>query len=463
MDFRASIIMFLSALFLVLLPGAANAQEERSDWLDIEVGKSVVLETPRVPTAIAITDPAVVNVESLGEASKIQVQGLAIGTTDLIVQFGRGIPPMIYELTVHRDLSDLIRRIDAIVEGEAPRVFPLGERIVIEGIVDDLDTLEQVDLVASIYDPEFVNLMQVRGDHQVQLEVMFAEVSRSGTRSLGLNLLYGTSSLAGALIAPGSGPLGVQNLGASSIATSAGLSTVSGTSSEAYQIGGFASSMDVAAVMSILDSYSLGKILAQPTMSSLSGQQSDFLAGGEIPIPQASGSGGNMRISIGYREFGVRLAFVPTVLANNVIDVRMDLEISEPDYSIGSRVTGLEVPGFISRKSKSHLRIESGMTFAVAGMLSDQVTYSRVGVPGLGRIPLLGSFFRTIKHVRQENEVVIYVTPRLVRPLAPGEVPAPPGTTENNNPSDFELFLLGSDRRMGSRTAQPTGAVGLQR
>ena len=464
MDFRASIITFFSALALLLFPLMATAQDERTDWLDIEVGKSVVLETPRVPTAIAITDPAVVNVESLGEASKIQVQGIAIGTTDLIVQFGSGLPPMIYELTVHRDLSDLIRRIDAIVEGEAPRVFPLGERIVIEGIVDDLDTLEQVDLVASIYDPEFVNLMQVRGDHQVQLEVMFAEVSRSGTRSLGLNLLYGSSSIAGALLAPGGGGnLGIQNAAVTSVATGAGLSTVGGASPEGFQIGGFVSSVDLAGVMSILDQYNLGKILAQPTMSSLSGQQSDFLAGGEVPIPMSQGQGGNMRVSISYREFGVKLAFVPTVLANNVIDVRMDLEISEPDYSIGTRVTGLEIPGFISRKSKSHLRIESGMTFAVAGMLSDQVTYSRVGVPGLSRIPLLGSLFRTVKHVRAENEVVIYVTPRLVRPLAPGEVPAPPGTTENNNPSDFEFFLMGMDRRMGSRTAQPTGAVGLQR
>src|SRR5689334_2665165 len=163
----------------------ALAQEERADWLDIELGKSFVITTPRVPSAIAITDPEVAVAVTLGVANKIQVQGTSIGTTDLVVQFGPGVPPLVYEITVHRDLSDLVRRIDSIVEGEPPRVYPLGERIVVEGPVDDLDTLEQVALVSRIYDEEFVNLMSVRGDHQVQLEVMFAEVSRTASRELG--------------------------------------------------------------------------------------------------------------------------------------------------------------------------------------------------------------------------------------------------------------------------------------
>jgi pilus assembly protein CpaC len=463
--------MFIRAVTLVCFTfavGVAHAQEERADWLDIEVGKSVVLETPRVPTAIAVTNPQVVDFQVLGEASKIQLQGISIGTTDLIVQFGRGVPPMIYELTVHRDLSDLIRRIDSIVEGEAPRVFPLGERIVIEGVVDDLDTLEQVALVAAIFDPEFVNLMQVRGDHQVQLEVIFAEVSRTGTRELGLNLLYGSGGVGTALISStAGGSLSVTHPGLS--ATEGVTNTIGQAFSTGYALGGFFSPIDLAAVISILDQHQLGKILAQPTLSSLSGQQSSFLAGGQLPIPSpmmgggGGGAGGGGGVRIEFKDFGVKLAFVPTVLANNVIDVRMDLEISEPDYGIGTRTNGIDVPGFVTRRNSSHLRIESGMTFAVAGLISEKMSFSRSGVPGLGRIPLLGALFRSVRHMRMENEVVIYVTPRLVRPLAPGEVPAPPGTTENNNPSDFELFLLGMDRRPGSRTAQPTGVVGLQR
>ncbi|MBX2798436.1 MAG: pilus assembly protein N-terminal domain-containing protein [Myxococcales bacterium] len=456
-----------AALFAVLfsLAPLANAQEERSDWLDIELGKSLVLTTPRVPIAIAITDPEVAIAVTLGHASKIQVQGTSIGTTDLIVQFGSGVPPMIYEITVHRDLSDLVRRIDSIVEGEPPRVYPLGERVVIEGPVDDLDTLEQVALVARIFDEDFVNLMSVRGDHQVQLEVVFAEVSRTATRELGLNVLYGTRQLAGVLLGPTTGVAGVANpLLFDLVQTGSNPGVVPSPVQGGFTLGGYMQDINVAAMLGSLDDYRVGKILAQPTLLSLSGQRAELLSGGEIPIPTPQGGGaGGTTITIIFKEYGIKLWFIPTVLAGDVIDIQMYLEISEPDYAVATRVAGLDVPGFISRKSRSHLRLENGMTFAVAGLLSENSNYTRIGIPGLGRLPLVGALFRTVRHVREETEVVVYVTPRLVRPLAPGEVPAAPGTTENNNPSDFELFILGMDHRPNSRTASPTGAVGLQR
>ncbi|MEQ1504315.1 MAG: pilus assembly protein N-terminal domain-containing protein, partial [Myxococcota bacterium] len=439
------LVIACAAAFSVWTP-IAHAQEERADWLDIELGKSLVITTPRVPSAIAITDPDVAVAVTLGVANKIQVQGTSIGTTDLVVQFGPGVPPLVYEITVHRDLSDLVRRIDSIVEGEPPRVYPLGERIVVEGPVDDLDTLEQVALVSRIYDEEFVNLMSVRGDHQVQLEVMFAEVSRTAARELGLNVLYGNRSLMGALIGPVTGAVQVANPQLLDVFQSTaepgfvGSPVVGG-----MNLGAYVQQINLAAVLGTLDDYKVGKVLAQPTLVSLSGQKAEFLSGGEIPIPTPQGGGGGTTITIDYKEYGVQLWFIPTVLAGDVIDIQMYLEISEPDFSVATRVAGFDVPGFFARKSTNHLRLEDGMTFAVAGLLSDNVTYARVGIPGLGRLPLVGALFRTVRHVRDETEVVIYVTPRLVRPLAPGEVPAAPGPTENNNPSDFELFILGMD------------------
>lgn len=438
----------------------AFAQEARSDWLEIDLGKSIVLETPRIPTAIAVTDPSVANPVSLGVANKIQIQGLSIGTTDLVLQFGAGVPPVTYEITVHRDISDLIRRIDSIVEGEAPRVYPLEDRIVIEGTVPDLDTLERVAMVARLYDEDWVNLMTVAGDHQVQLEVLFAEVSRTGLRELGMNALWGDSRLAVNMIGPNSaGRNAWTHTGLTDIANG-GLVPAAGAGG--FSIGTWIQQLDLVAVVQLLDNYSLGKILAQPTLSALSGQQAEFHAGGEVPIPAPSGgSSGHIRIE--FKKHGIYLVFVPTVLANGVIDVRMSVEVSELDYGTSTRITGIEIPGFITRRGSTHLRIEDGMTFAIAGMLSDSVSYQRAGIPGIGRLPLVGTLFRATSHMREETEVVIYVTPRLVRPLAPGEVPAAPGTTENNNPSDFELFFLGMDHRPGSRTASPTGAVGLQR
>ena len=448
-----------AALALTLASPLAMAQEERPDWIDIELGKSVVLETSRVPTAIAVTDPSFVNPVVLGVATQLQLQGMAIGTTDLVIQYGAGIKPEVYEVTVHRDLSELVRRIDSIVEGEPPRVYPLQDRIVVEGQIADLDTLEQVALVSRLYDPDFVNLMVVQGDHQVQLEVLFAEVSRTGIRELGLNLLGTVNGVTGAMLSPTSSQTNFFQIDSLSQVTNGGLLGAPGVGG--YTIGlATTSPYQIAGMFQLLDDYKLGKILAQPTLVALSGQQAEFLAGGEIPIPAPSQGGA---ITIEYKEFGIQLLFIPTVLANNIVDVDVTVEVSELDFSSATKITGIEVPGLLTRKAQTHLRIESGMTFAMAGMLSDTINYSRTAVPGLGRIPILGMFFRSTKHTRNETEVVIYVTPRLVRPLAPGEVPAAPGTTENNNPSDIELFLLGIDHRPGSRTASPTGAVGLQR
>lgn len=452
---------FALAMLLVgalLAPGRASAQDARADFLDIELGKSVVIETPANATAIAITDPTVADVVPLATARKIQVQGKAVGSTDLVVQLGPGSAPIIYEITVHRDLSDLIRRVNGMVDGEPPRVYPLLERIVVQGDVADLSTLEAVARVASIYDPEFVNLMSVRGDHQVQLEVIFAEVSRTGLRELGINALWGDANVGAGLQGPGTNARrAIANRPALEPFLNAGTMYSPG---DGFQLLGHVADIDLTAMLAVLDENKLSKVLARPTVVALSGQQAEFLAGGEVPIIVPSGNG-NLRVE--FKDYGVKLVFVPTVLGGKVIDMRVYVEVSEPDFSVSSRIAGVEVPGFLARKGKSHLRVESGMTFAMAGLLSDNVTSTVAEVPGLGRIPVIGALFRYVRHTREETELMIFVTPRLVRPLAPNEVPPPPGTTENNDPSDVELFLLGLDTRPGSRTAEPTGEIGLQR
>jgi pilus assembly protein CpaC len=434
-------------------PTTTRAQEDRSDWLDIELGKSIVLETPQIPRAISITNPKIADVVQLGSPTKWQIQGKNIGTTDLVIQFGGDNPPMIYEITVHQDLSDLVRRINSIVPQNPPRVYPLNDHIVVEGSVSDLDTLERVALIAGMYDPKFVNLMMVKGDHQVQLEVIYAEVSRSGVRQLGINLFWNAPMMGAGLSNGGFFP------SAPRIGTFR--QTLVPLQSDTFNLYGLiGNTVNVGAVMSILDRHGLAKTISQPTLVSLSGQKAEFLAGGEVPVITP---GMNGFASVQYREFGTRMMFIPTVLANDLIDVQVDLEISNIDPAVGANLRGNSIPGFNSRKVRGHVRLKSGMTFAIAGLLSEKVTMSRSEFPGLGRIPILGALFRTVKHERDEQELLVYVTPRLVRPMAPGEVPAILGTTENNNPSDLSLFLLGIDHRPHSRTASPTGEVGLQR
>ena len=164
------IVMFIAA---TAFTGSAFAQEARTDWLDIELGKSIIIAAPTNARAIAITDPEIADVQTLGaNSSQLQVQGKQVGSTDFIVQLSSG-PPIIYEITVHQDLSDLIRRIDGIVDGEPPQVYPLLERIVVQGPVDDLDTLEAIAGVARIFDPEFVNLMSDSSGYFLWCHIIF--------------------------------------------------------------------------------------------------------------------------------------------------------------------------------------------------------------------------------------------------------------------------------------------------
>jgi pilus assembly protein CpaC len=329
--------------------------------------------------------------------------------------------------------------------------------LVIEGPVDSIQLLEQVADMARVYDEEFVNMMAVSGDHQIQLEVVFAEINRTALRELGLNALWSDKNLAVGLTGASQSQTNVVQGSSQSI--NQGIVPAAGNGTFNFA-GALTNPTNLALLMSVLESNSISKTLAKPTLVALSGQQAEFLAGGEIPIPVAQF--GN-RITLQFKEYGVRLVFVPTVLGNDVIDMRVYVEVSDIDSATSIRVTGIEVPGFVARKTQSHLRVESGMTFAMAGMLTDSVRATYAKVPVLGDIPIVGVPFRYVQHKKTETELMIFVTPRLVRPLAANEVPAPPGTTEDYNPTDFELFLLGLDHRVSSRTAEPTGPVGLAR
>ncbi len=461
--------MLLTSLMLGLLCTPALAQdrsgawppteEAETNWLNVEVGHSIIYDEHRPVKQIILGDSSVISVESLSP-EQFRIKGNIVGNTNIWVVFADNpSKPISYDITVHQDLSGLIRRVDAITAGDdAPRAYPINGRLVLEGQVRDVQTLEQIAAVARLYDEEFVNLMSVGGDHQVQLQVVFAEVNRSGMRALGINGAWGDNFLGFALQTP--------SLIGSGYVNRSGLSDVNGgltvpfTSDSFNIMGTIGAPVNLAAILSVLESNGVSKILAQPTLVALSGQQAEFLAGGEIPIPVSqTGS----RISIDFKEYGVKLTFVPTVLGQNVIDVRVYVEVSDVDNNNAIRLTGIDIPAFISRKSSSHLRVDSGMTFAMAGMLQETLRSTTQQIPILGDIPVVGALFRTIEHERDETELMIFVTPRLVRPMAPDEVPMPPGTTENHNPTDFELFLLGMDHRLGSRSAEPTGPIGLER
>ena len=455
-------VLSLSLLALAPLSLSAQAQDRSGETLRIERGHSFIYDQKRAIKQIILGDPEIISVESLSP-EQFRIKGLAVGSTNLWVIFSDAPSrPVSYEIYIQQDLSDLIQRIDDIVDGgSAPKAYPVNGRLVLDGTVDSLQELEQIAAVARLFDEEFVNLMSVGGDHQVQLQVVFAEVNRSGLRELGMNALYGDSFLGLGLQSPGqTGTNSVFRSDASTPNNINGGSLRAPLSGTFNVLGVFGSPIDLSAILSVLEQNGVSKTLAQPTLVALSGQQAEFLAGGEVPVPAQSN---NNRIVIDFKEYGIKLMFVPTVLGGEVIDMRVYVEVSDVDPNNAVRLTGIEIPAFVSRKSSSHMRVESGMTFAMAGMLQETTRQTTQQIPLLGEIPILGALFRSVKYERDETELMIFVTPHLVRPMAPDEVPPPPGTTEQSNPNDFELFLLGLDHRVGSRTAEPTGPIGLER
>jgi len=465
----AALAIPLLGLSGLALSTPAQAQQAATQWVDVPLGQSFIYQESRDIQRVLVSDNDIAELKQL-TPGQFQIRGLAVGSTDLWVWF-KDAPdkPVSYTLTVHSDLSDMIRRVDQTVQTSPPRVYPLMDRLVVEGPVADVETLERVAAVARIYDPEFVNLMTVSGDHQIQLEVVFAEVDRRAMRELGINAIWGDNALGLAMEGPASVP---SASGLREAASNLNLGSLQGATTGTFQIlGSFGGAVDLTAIMSVLEQYDVSKILARPTLVALSGQQAEFLAGGEIPIPVAQQ--GN-KISVEFKEYGVKLVFVPTVLGGDVVDMRVYVEVSDIDTSNSVRTTGIEIPAFLSRKSQSHLRLQSGMTFAMAGMINDTSRQTTARVPLLGQIPLVGTLFRYVKHERSESELLIFVTPRLVRPMAPGEVPTLPTAYEDNNPNDLELFLLGMDHHMSSkdddgaddaqaRSGQPQGTVGLAR
>lgn len=451
-------------LLMLILQGfgtRAQAQDRPEDnGFRIEEGHSIIYDRGRTIKQIILGDPEIVNVESLSP-TQFRIKGLAVGTTNLwVVYTDYPDHPVSYEIVVQRDLSELTARIDEIIgaQNNPPRAYSLNGRLIVEGMVPSVVQLEQVASVARLYDESFVNLMQVGGDHQVQLQVVFAEVNRSGLRQMGLNAMYGQNILGIGLQTPG-------QINAA-VAQSNDLNLINGgqvlpSAGDAFNLlGVFGDPLDLTAVLSVLEQNGVSRTLAQPTLTALSGQQAEFLVGGEVPVPVAQMGA---RISVDYKEYGVRMTFVPTVLGDDVIDVRVYMEVSDVDPNNAIRLTGIELPAFTSRKSSSHLRIESGKTFAMAGMLQESSRQITQKIPLLGDIPFLGMLFRTVDYERDETELMIFVTPRLVRPMAADEVPAPPGTQHAFNPNDLELFLLGLDHPLNSQTATPTGPIGLER
>jgi pilus assembly protein CpaC len=413
---------------------------------------------------------------------QLLVTGKRVGQTTATVWF-RNDDVVIYTVRVEFPVTQMTDAINKAIPGAKNlKVQGAGRSLVITGEVPTaVDAKAAEDMVNGIAaaastggdSPQVVNLLTVPGDHQVQIEVSFAEVSRTALKEIGLNFWYRNkgNTYGGALMNPNTSPAGIvpdlePGTTTDTLQNAAGLPILTTPLSGAFGAvfaTATGSKFPFSAALSVLSQRGYARTLSEPTLVALSGHDASFLAGGEfpLPIPQALN-----QIGVEYKKFGVQLKFTPTVVGDT-IQLRMAATVSDIDFGLGLRLASVTVPGLTERHSETTVRLKDGQSFAIAGLLSDRVRSSVDKVPGLGDLPLLGALFRSTSYRREETELLVVVTARLVRPQ--GEKPLLPGEDTTTDPSDLELFLLGStesrktDGELTRRRGKPTGQVGFER
>ncbi len=412
--------------------------QEITQTLRLKVGQSKVLRIPFTITRISVGNPEVADIILTGP-QEVYVNGVATGTTNLSV-WGRGRFSSA-RVTVEADVSLLKENLAQVLPKEKIGVIAADESIVLTGEVSGPVAQQTAINLATSYvggkKERVVNLLNVGGVQQVMCEVRLAEINRSVGRRIGINfaILDRYSNAFGVSLL--NNLTGVANFVRDYMATSfdvnisTNINAISG-----WRTGSVLWTM----FFDVLKTQGLGRILAEPNLVTTSGQEASFLAGGEFPIPVPQQF---QTITIEYKKFGVGLNFTPTVLDNDMLAIKVAPEVSELDFTQGVAFTaaGYVVPGLRVRRLSTHVEVKDGQTFALAGLLSDSHRNLVNKFPVLGSIPVLGTLFRSSEFQKQETELVVLVTPHLVKPMAQGAARLP--TDVYVEPNDVEFYLLG--------------------
>ncbi len=381
---------------------------------------------------VSIGNPEIADVVPLNTSS-IYVFGKQFGTTSLTVTGERGEVLAVVDLVVSFNIEELKQRLHDLVPGQRFEVRPAHDGLVLSGQVASAAALDRALAIANRYAPDRVtNLVEVTGSQQVMLAVRFAEVERSVVKQLGFTNAFAIDGddFQSALIT-GDGP--------TSSPPSFAIADI------AASIGDF--SLDL--LLDTLEDKGVIKTLAEPNLIALSGDNAEFLAGGEFPIPvgRDEDDDGGIDVTIEFKEFGVSLSFTPTVLGSDFINLELFTEVSEIDPNSSILADDLVIPGLKVRRAETTVELGDGQSFAIAGLLQEDFEDAVRQFPILGDVPVLGTLFRSTAWRNGQTELVVIVTPHLVRPVRPGSLLSPDELFDA--PTQAELFLLGRTEGRG--------------
>lgn len=408
---------------------------DRDGRILLTSNKSRLINT-RVPCHVVdVTQPDVV----LGKvitATNILVTGKKPGSSQLVLWDDQGHSQAV-DILVGADLDALQSQLKKLVPEASIDTSMAEGSLVVRGRVPSAQVADQVMQLATPYAPKVINLLEVSGGQQVMLQVRFAEVSKSASTALGVNFAAASGIGFGANtigqiepfgIMPNSTPPAVSVAAPGSNVTAFGQAAVGKTAVDIF--------------ISAMRENSLLRVLAEPTLTTTSGQEASFLAGGEVPIPvpqTGGGANGVSVITIDYKKFGVQLKFVPVVLGDGRIRLKVTPEVSDLDETHSITNAGFQIPAFTTRVTSTTVELNEGQTLSLAGLLNTRVNSDTQVTPLLGDLPILGTLFRSVRYSRQETELVVLVTPHLVSGMNPAQVPELPGE-HWRYPTESELF-----------------------
>jgi pilus assembly protein CpaC len=393
----------------------------KSRFLALGIGKSVVVDLPRDIKDVLVADPKIANAV-IPSAQRAYIIGAAVGQTNIVFFDSAGVQMAAYDIAVKRDLNGVRAALKQALPYAGVQIEGVGDGVILTGSVSSPIEAQQAGELAArlVGSPEkVVNSIAVRGRDQVMLKVTVAEVRREIIKQMGVDLSasmnYGTA---------------VVNFNNSNPFTALGRSLVSNNlASVSALTKGLPS---VTATLRVMESAGVMRTLAEPNLTAISGESATFIAGGEFPFPTGvtcqtapGGGSGPCSPSISFKKFGISLNFTPVVLTEGRISLRVMTEVSEISLDNSITISGTTVPSIKTRRAETTLEIPSGGSMAMAGLIQEQTKQAINGLPGLDQLPVLGQLFRSQDFVNNQTELMVLVTPYVVRAVAQQELSRP--------------------------------------
>jgi pilus assembly protein CpaC len=391
------------------------------ETLRLFVGRSMVVVSPEPLKRVSVTDPAIASAVIVSP-KQIMIHGVKSGTVSLLL-WDEQEQLRTFGLQVQQDIRPIAANLKQAFPKEHIEVSQSGAALVLAGEVSGQTVADRAVALAQTGATTVVNLLKVPPavSSTVMLQVRFAEVDRGGLQELGINLF---STGAGNTI----GLTTTQQFGQAKTGGEVGSSSTLFSFSDLLNIFIFRPDINLGMVMRALQQQKLLQILAEPNLLATSGKEASFLAGGEFPFPVLQGgtTGGFASVTIEWKEFGVRLKFVATPQEDGMIRLKVAPEVSALDYTNALTISGFLVPAISTRRADTEVELKDGQSFAIAGLIDNRLTEIASKIPWLGDVPIIGNLFKSHSVNKSKTELMVLVTPTIVKPLDQGQTPSGP-------------------------------------